>query len=696
MHLVLVESGTKAKPIEKYLNSVSDIKVVVKATFGHFRDLPKKKLGISDDFVLTYEIKNKKVVKELTSLVDKVKKSKGMVILAADKDREGEAIAQSIVDVFDLPQTSPRMIFTEITKGAIIKAFQNMTRIDESMVQAQEARRIVDRILGWKLCPMLWQKFPEEKSLSAGRTQSVILKLICDLEDKIKAFVPDIFYSLKAKFPQLATWHVNSSPKLQVDDPKSLLTSIITSTLTVHKAKTSKKFVKAPLPFMTATVQQESRTKLNLPIKQTQAILQKLYEKGLITYIRTDTTNMSPVFQEAVKQFITENISDPVKWLSTTLKTTKAHGPGMAHECIRPTNILTFSSTLEGLEMKVYDLIWKRTVAAMMSDKVLDVLSFEIVSSNFKYEDGHFKGKIDTVCFPGWSVVYAKPISQWHILDTVDELPKMEENGKIKMNSVEMKDEQTKPPVRFSDALLVKKMQQLEIGRPSTYVPSVQKNLDRGYVKVKTTENQPFKASVYSAKKPKWEIKHSKKNIKGAKHKNRLQVTVLGMKVNNYLQSNFSDFIQEKYTKDLEKGLDKIAHGKMKRNTLLENFNITLESLLQTAKTSKPFKQQHREVGMHKNMPVVVYKAKYGPVLKWNGKFFKLVGDPETVSKEDAMKQFNAGLNKPKPKVLGIYRKKNVLLCKGKYGFYVRYGTKIFSAQENTCFEDAKKLLTKN
>lgn len=739
--LVLVESGAKAGKIKRYLQDFetqqgTKRRIEVKATFGHVRDLPSHNLGIDveNDFSLHYAVlkKSKDVVKDLRKCISNVLKRGGDVILAADPDREGEAIAQSVVELFELdPERTPRMTFTEITKPAIIRAYQSMKTINQPMVQAQETRRAVDRLLGWRLSPLLWKAFPGLRHLSAGRTQSVVLKQACVREDEIHAFDPTSFFQLilginfNADDESVrATFHCNDTrppTHILTDAPgaRSLVAETTKHELVITALKRRVVRKTAPERFMTATLQQESRKRLGMTIKETQPTAQQLYQRGLITYIRTDTTACSKVFQNTLLVWLKQRLKPTRRWIKPTKRSSskqRSKEPqqtkGEAHECIRPTDVTVYGedhASLTGLtsgQRRLYRLIWQRTVQSMLQDQTFDQLEIHINSGSKHMVlcQGMFRAQVLRETFPGWTVVQRADPDAWMTVNVSGEkFPVLKVKQTIhkpdgedtSMKNVTAQKSYTKPPVRFNDATMVQAMQRLGIGRPSTFVPSVQRNLDRKYLECKTTEVVGSAVVRFTATKHnQWEINFST-DVQKIKHRDRLVPTILGRKVNQYLQQHFSHHIDEQYTADLESQLDEIANGKKQRIPVLRRFYQDLEHQVKQAETGtipEPAPQD-RIVGTHDGKVVSVRTARYGPVLQWSGKYFKLDGEPDTIAKDQAMQQFHTALNRPKPTTLGQYRRKPVLLCQGPHGWYIRRGKACWSADQNTTFEQAKELM---
>ena len=545
-NLVIVESPAKAKTIEKFLGK----DYIVKSSFGHIRDLSKKDLGINidDEFRPVYEIPGdkKKVVDELTKLA----KSK-TVWLASDEDREGEAIAWHLTEVLGLPvDQTKRIVFHEITKRAILEAIENPRTVNMDLVNAQQARRILDRLVGFELSPVLWKKV--RPSLSAGRVQSVAVRLIVEREREIIAFRSAPYFRVVAQFyaandPEKTLFKAELPSRFETQaEAEAFLRSCIGATFTVSKAeeKPAQRFP-AP-PFTTSTLQQEAGRKLGMSVSQTMSVAQHLYEQGLITYMRTDSVNLSQQALTQCKEEITRLYGE--KYSSWHNYKTKTKGAQEAHEAIRPTSIRNTPEEVESFlskdQWKLYRLIWQRFAASQMTPAVYDTMSIGIAAGE-RYE---LKASGSRLVFAGFTAVYAGADATKKEKDVV--LPELAEGDELTLGKVLPQQHFTEPPPRYNDASLVKTLEEKEIGRPSTYAPIIETIQARGYVQRVDKHFQP---------------------------------TELGFLVLDMLEQYFKDIVDVKFTANLENELDEIAEGKCEKNELLREFYTPFEQTLEKA-----------------------------------------------------------------------------------------------------------------
>ncbi len=535
--LVIVESPAKAKTINSYLGS----DFIVEASFGHVRDLPASKIGVDveKDFEPTYIILPK--AKKNVSALKKSAKAASEIYLATDLDREGEAIAWHVVYALGLKPDSKklkRITFDEITKSAIQEAIKHPRQINMKLVDAQQARRIVDRLVGYNLSPLLWKKV--YKGLSAGRVQSVAVRLIVEREREIEAFKPEEYWSVlailerdKIKFEaNLVEENGKKIDKLEIKNEKQakeVLKKLEKGDYVVKKIEHKKEARNPNAPFTTSTMQQEAANNLNFSAKQTMRLAQSLYEAGLITYMRTDSVNISQDALKAIYGYIVKKYGDKYLAQGRTYKT-KAKRAQEAHEAIRPTDVSKTADLLKGLdarEVKLYDLVWRRAVASQMKEAVLDIMDVKTVNGVYG-----FTSRGQTIAFKGFLELYPQKVTEIT-------LPNLKEGEKV--NLVELKDEQhfTQPPARYSEATLIKTLEEKGIGRPSTYAPTIATIQDRGYV-----------------------IKDS----------GRLKSEQVGMVVNDLLVENFPDIIDYGFTAQIEDELDAIAEGEAKWQKVVRDF----------------------------------------------------------------------------------------------------------------------------
>lgn len=561
-NLVIVESPAKAKTISKFLGK----KFKVKASVGHVRDLPKSSLGIDIDNNFTPKyitIRGKgQVVQELKKEAKKSEK----VYLATDPDREGEAISWHLAQLLGLNEDDPiRIEFNEITKEAIQKAIKKPRAIDKRLVDAQQARRVLDRLVGYKISPLLWRKI--KKGLSAGRVQSVAVKLICDREKEIENFVPEEYWTIKAimeKNDDLfeASFYgiIKDGKEEKVDLPNKdrvdeILNSIAKDSFVVDEVKKGSKKRNPNPPYITSTLQQDASKKLGFSSKKTMTIAQQLYEGieikgegvvGLITYIRTDSTRISTEAMNMAKSFIIENFGKEYSNGGKNYSNMKKEAQD-AHECIRPTSVLRKPSDIKESLTKdqylLYDLIWKRFLSSQMSPAIYDTLSVKLVSNNYL-----FRANGSTLKFDGFMKVYGNDKEDEK--DKEAEIPVLVEGEIIKASKIIPEQHFTQPPSRYTEASLIKTLEELGIGRPSTYSPIITTILNRNYVTLKNKSFHP---------------------------------TELGILVNDLLEEYFNDIVDVKFTADLEEKLDKIAEGDFSWQSVVENFYEHFEKVLKKA-----------------------------------------------------------------------------------------------------------------
>jgi DNA topoisomerase-1 len=561
-NLVIVESPAKAKTISKFLGK----KFKVKASVGHVRDLPKSSLGIDIDNNFTPKyitIRGKgQVVQELKKEAKKSEK----VYLATDPDREGEAISWHLAQLLGLNEDDPiRIEFNEITKEAIQKAIKKPRAIDKRLVDAQQARRVLDRLVGYKISPLLWRKI--KKGLSAGRVQSVAVKLICDREKEIENFVPEEYWTIKAimeKNDDLfeASFYgvIKDGKEEKVDLPNKdrvdeILDSIAKDSFVVDEVKKGSKKRNPNPPYITSTLQQDASKKLGFSSKKTMTIAQQLYEgieikgegvAGLITYIRTDSTRISTEAMNMAKSFIIENFGKEYSNGGKNYSNMKKEAQD-AHECIRPTSVLRKPSDIKESLTKdqylLYDLIWKRFLSSQMSPAIYDTLSVKLVSNNYL-----FRANGSTLKFDGFMKVYGNDKEDEK--DKEAEIPALVKGEIIKASKIIPEQHFTQPPSRYTEASLIKTLEELGIGRPSTYSPIITTILNRNYVTLKNKSFHP---------------------------------TELGILVNDLLEEYFNDIVDVKFTADLEEKLDKIAEGDFSWQSVVENFYEHFEKVLKKA-----------------------------------------------------------------------------------------------------------------
>ena len=678
-NLVIVESPAKAKTIEKFLGK----DYVVKSSFGHIRDLSKKGLGIDIDahFAPDYEIlpDKRKVVDELS----KLSKSVDTVWLASDEDREGEAIAWHLAEVLDLPvDKTKRIVFHEITKPAILHAIETPRTIDMNLVNAQQARRVLDRIVGFELSPVLWKKV--KPSLSAGRVQSVAVRLIVEREREIIAFHSTPYYRVVAQFYRTddqtktlfkAELGTRFDTKEQAEE---FLRKSIGAAYTVTKVeeKPAKRYPAAP--FTTSTLQQEAGRKLGMSVAQTMSVAQHLYEQGLITYMRTDSVNLS---QQAIAQCKTEITSlFGEKYSAAHNYKTKTKGAQEAHEAIRPSYIDRMHIEGTPAEKRLYELIWKRTVASQMVPAEIDRTTIAIGVDGTQWQYG---ATGEVIRFDGFLRLYSESTDDETSESSEAALPKLVEGEKVTATQVTATERFTAPPTRYNEASLVKKLEELGIGRPSTYAPTITTIINRGYV-VKQNREEQRRAYTQLTLGAQGRITEKNLTESFGKEKNRLSPTDIGMVVNDYLESQFSQIMDYNFTANVEKEFDRIADGKITWSQMIEDFYGPFHKMVDKAiGTQNDKSAQVRILGTDPatGHTVKARIGRYGPMVEIEGaegeksRFASLKKGQliASITLDEALELFAL------PRNLGKYEGEDLIVGIGRYGAYVRYGKSFVS-----------------
>ena len=668
-NLVIVESPPKAKTIQKYLGDA----FVVKASFGHIRDLQDKSLsidiedGFRPEYVIPAEKKN--VVKELKKLAD----ASSVVWLASDEDREGEAISWHLSETLGLdPAKTRRIVFHEITKDAILHAIENPRTIDTNLVNAQQARRVLDRLVGFELSPILWRKI--QRGLSAGRVQSVVLRLVVDREREIAAFQSTPFYRVEAVFNTRGTKVKGLLDKKfdNIDDARAFLSDSIGAQYTVSSVDSKRGQRVPPPPFTTSTLQQEAARKLHLPVSTTMRIAQSLYERGLITYMRTDSTNLSQLALGTAKEFICGSFGP--EYSHPRQYRTKSKGAQEAHEAIRPTFIK--NTDIEGTqqEKKLYQLIWKRTVASQMADA--EVLNTNILVDVSTREEKYSLQSVQ-VLFDGFLKLYREGADDEEEASDSDqpELPELAVGEKLVAASVAADCKYTQPPYRYSEQTLVKKMEELGIGRPSTYSPTISTlTKTRGYLVKGDKEGHVVQVTNLSLKGGK--INESTRNEVIGAERGKLLPTDVGMLVTDYLTENFSDIMDYDFTAKVEKDLDEIADGEKLWNDVISEFYSPFHHKVDEVISNRQYGHIEREIGIDPSdgQMITARLGQYGPyVQKGEGEHRVSASLSkgqiiESLTVEEAAKLFNL------PRTVGEYQGLPVIATKGRYGPYLKWG----------------------
>jgi len=685
--LVIVESPGKIKKINEYLGN----DYIVKASFGHVQDLDKKTMSIDieNNFTPNYITSpdKLKVVKELKDLASKCKE----VILASDEDREGEAIAGSLRTVLKL-KNPKRIVFHEITKKAIQDAVLSPIEINENLVEAQCARRLLDRLMGYKISPILWEYKIGE---SAGRVQSVVVRILTDKEKEIADAISEPFlkttgdFCIKdTKFNGLLNYQFKT-----IDDSKKFLETIDKETIFKVISVENKQSTRKPsAPFITSTLQQDASTKMGFQVKRTMDSAQKLYEAGLITYMRTDSTNLSEDALKACEKYIKKEFGKEYSDLKTY--TSKNKGAQEAHEAIRTTQIDKANPEgLEGDTEKLYQLIWKRTVASQMSNAKVNVQTILIDAQKnknsllvFKSKQYNFISTLENIEFDGFLKLYDN--SKEEDDEVVKGKIEIKEKDVIDMNKLKVTEEYTKLPLRFNEAGLIKFLEKNGIGRPSTYASIISKIIDKKYVEIKNIDGVKKDSKCLELNNgKKITIKESTKEIRVGKENKKLVPTELGIQIVKFLLENFNPVMDIKFTADFEEYLDKIAEGKATRYNVLNQFyqlfNPICVKLSKEVKANPTLSNSDKLLGVDEESGLEIYygSGKFGPYVKrleeegstkW--KFASIKNeDSEEIGLEDAILLLKYPIN------LGTFNKKIVHLQKGPYGIYIKYGDKNIS-----------------
>jgi DNA topoisomerase-1 len=670
-NLVIVESPGKVKTIQQYLGK----EYLVKASIGHIRDLEEHKLSVDvqNGFQPEYVVPSnkKKVVAELGKLAGEAQ----TVWLASDEDREGEAISWHLRETLQLPaQKTRRIVFHEITKNAILEAIENPRDIDMNLVNAQQARRVLDRLVGFELSPILWRKI--QPKLSAGRVQSVALRLIVDREKEIMAFEPTPYYRVEALFhPEGSNANVRAALDTRFAteaEARKFLEDSIGASYRVASVE-KKEGVRVPsAPFTTSTLQQEAARKLHFPVSTTMRVAQTLYERGLITYMRTDSTNLSSLALATAKKHILENYGEA--YLHTRQYRTKSKGAQEAHEAIRPTYIE--NTDIEGTpqEKKLYELIWKRTIASQMAES--RVLNTTLKLSSDKRPELYGTQSVE-ILFDGFMKVYLEGRDDEDAAaDQEVILPGIKKGDVMLEDGVSALCKFTAPPVRYSEATLVKKLEELGIGRPSTYAATVDTlTRGRGYAVKGDKEGKSFKVNNLTLKGG--VIKESQKTEVVGAEKGKLLPQEIGLIVTEYLVQNFSDILDYDFTAKVETDFDKVAEGKKAWNKTIDEFYKPFHKNVDGVMQDRNYSKVTREIGVAPDGDKVIAAfGKFGPyVQKGEGERRQSASLAkgqliETLTLEEALKLLEL------PRVVGQLGGVDVVATRGRFGPYLKYGDK--------------------
>ena len=695
-NLVIVESAAKSKTISKYLNSSKELKSLgkftVTASFGHVRDLIKKELGIDVDagFKPNYQIMpDKKAI--VADLKKKVKECDN-VYLAADPDREGESIAEHLKEVLNLKRYK-RITFTEITQKALEEAIKNPRLIDNKLVDAQETRRTLDRLVGFKLSPLLWKQFSTGNStvLSAGRVQSAVLHMIIKREKDIEEHKSESYWTINGNFDLDSNALIDS--RLYKDGVLHKIKSFehvtdflkkLHNKFTIHDISTKLVKQSPDFPFITSTLQQEAYTKLGFGLKKTMQIAQSLYENGYITYMRTDSYNMSEKFKEEAENYIQGRYKD----YYAGGRKKKSKGAQEAHECIRITDITKENISLENDHVKLYEMIWKRTIASLMKPCIYDELEIKIKDASFAKSEMWMLSTFKKLKYNGYLVIYGHENESYDFSDILTRVNKGFYN--LSCHELFCKNTWSSPPQRYNDSTLVKLLEHEGLGRPSTYSSIISKLIDRQYV-IKSNVNGTKQETVHIKYDPKrTKMTQQKDTIEIGAEKNKLVPTVIGNEIDSFLENSFPYIVDKNFTAVMENDLDSIAEGHKEKlevlNTFWGKFNQDLSIKLAT-KNKTILKTEQNAIDVD-GKSYIIRIAKYGPVIQFDKNYINLKSYL-TLTKKEYM---DIGENDIRflislPRQMIKYKGHPVLLTSGPYGLYLKYDGKNLSISKSTALD---------
>lgn len=681
-NLVIVESPAKAKTIEKFLGEG----FVVKSSFGHIRDLEKKNLGIDieNNFEPTYKVSSDKkaIVKELKDLAKEAK----IVWLASDEDREGEAIAWHLYEELKLKEENTRrIVFHEITKEAITNAIKTPREIDINLVNAQQARRILDRLVGFELSPVLWKKI--KPSLSAGRVQSVAVRLIAEREREINVFNPEEYYRAVANFiiedgkkRSVLKAELPSRFKTE-EDTRTFLDQCSGAKFTVSDIVKKPLTRKPAAPFTTSTLQQEAGRKLGYSVSQTMTVAQRLYEAGNITYMRTDSVNLSSLAENAAKKAIIEDLGE--KYSKTRKFTNKTKGAQEAHEAIRPTYMDKQNVDGSDQEKRLYDLIWKRTIASQMSDAKLEKTTISIAIEGTVNK---FQASGEVVVFDGFLNVYTESNDDEQDSDESGLLPPINEGDILEAREITATQQFTNNPPRYTEASLVKKLEELGIGRPSTYAPTITTVQNRGYVEKESRDGRKRDYKVYTLIGT--DLQDEIKTQITGTEKKKLFPTDIGLVVTDFLKEYFQDIMNYNFTAQAEEMFDTIASGDSVWQDSISKFYAPFHKTVEETLENSERQSGEREIGIDSKSgrKIIVRIGRFGPIAQIGSQgdeeapiFAGLKKDQsiETITLEECLELFKF------PRQLGDYEEKMITIGIGRFGPYVRHNSKFVSIKKD-------------
>ena len=676
-NLLIVESPAKAKTIEGYLGK----DFTVKSSYGHIRDLVKSEdaIDINNNFAQKYEVPTDK--KQVVSELKKLAKEAEMVWLASDEDREGEAISWHLFETLGLKDaTTKRIVFHEITKPAILRAIENPRKIDYNLVYAQQARRVLDRLVGFELSPVLWKKV--KPSLSAGRVQSVAVRLIVDREREINKFTAEAAFKIVAIFGKGKEAFKAELPEryAKQEDAEKFLQDCINANFNISSLETRPAKRSPAAPFTTSTLQQEASRKLGFSVSRTMQVAQKLYESGKITYMRTDSVNLSETALNAAAKEITSAYGD--KYHQHRQFKTKSASAQEAHEAIRPTYFDLHTIDGDPAEKRLYDLIWKRAIASQMSEALFEKTTAKINISTRKEE---LIANGEVMKFDGFLKVYLESVDEDEDQQATEDnaiLPPLTKGQRLELQEMTATERYSRPPARYTEASLVKKLEELGIGRPSTYAPTISTIQNRGYVVREEREGKQRNFRVLTLKGQ--NITKEEKTENTGAERGKLFPTDIGAVVNDFLVQYFQDIVDYNFTAGVEKQFDEIAQGLEEWTDMIRNFYNPFHKGVQNTIETADKATGERDLGVHpengKKMSVRI--GRYGP--------FVQIGDNEneekplyaslragqsieTISIAEALELFKL------PKKVGIFEDKEMTVAIGKFGPYVRHNSAFYS-----------------
>ncbi len=694
-NLVIVESPAKAKTIEGYLGK----DFVVRSSFGHIRDLPKGGLAIDieNDFAPKYEISADK--KKLITDLKKLAKEAQLVWLATDEDREGEAISWHLAEVLGLTQErTRRIVFSEITKSAITRAIENPRSVNVNLVNAQQARRVLDRLVGFEISPVLWKKV--KPSLSAGRVQSVAVRILVEREREIQNFnsvssfrVVAVFNiggaEMKAELPQRFT---------KETEAMAFLEGCVGRTYSIADLETKPSKKSPTAPFTTSTLQQEASRKLGFSVSQTMVVAQRLYESGRITYMRTDSTNLSDFALQAAAEAIAKNFGQ--EYVQNRQYASKSKGAQEAHEAIRPTDMLVNDIQGDRNEQRLYDLIRKRTLASQMADAQLEKTTANIAISS-RSEQLVAKGEV--IRFEGFLKVYLEGTDDEDEENTKGMLPPLKVGQGLNLDHMSATERFSQHPPRYTEASLVRKLEELGIGRPSTYAPTISTIQKRGYVVKEDRDGHERAYRVLELKSDKITAETAKE-MTGAE-RSKLFPTDIGIVVTDFLIENFGTILDYNFTANVEAEFDHIASGAVEWNDMIRKFYGTFHKTVEVAIETSERATGERELGVHpeSGKPIIARIGRFGPMIQIGTgddpekQFASLLADQSitSISLQEALDLFKL------PRKLGEFESESVSAAIGRFGPYIRHGKSFVSIKANDgddpytiTFERAVELIT--